>query len=106
MKYIKLDFIPFKIHKKFTVAAKEINDMDNIKLFGKFDAKLTLYRNWFNKTNAIFSFDKFDIFDIHSTFLIQSTTDDSRQSLLAPLVNHVSHHVVNYRESLRRCRHA
>lgn len=72
MKYIKLDFIPFKIHKKFTVAAKEINDMDNIKLFGKFDAKLTLYRNWFNKTNAIFSFDKFDIFDEIDNLLITS----------------------------------
>lgn len=70
MKYIKLDFLPFKIHKKFNIAQKEINNMDNIQLFKKYDARLNLYRNWFNKTQALFLFNKLDNFEEINDLLI------------------------------------
>ena len=57
MKYIDLEFLPFKINKKYNKAIKEINCNEKIKLFGKYEAKINLYRNLFNKTKAIFNKD-------------------------------------------------
>ena len=70
MKYIDLEFLPFKINKKYNKAIKEINCDEKIKLFGKYEAKVNLHRNLFNKTEAIFYIEELDIVDKLNNVLI------------------------------------
>ena len=70
MKYIDLEFLPFKINKKYNKAIKEINCYEKIKLFDKYEAKINLHRNLFNKTEAIFYIEELDIVDKLDNVLI------------------------------------
>lgn len=64
--YINFDFIPFKIHKKYSVALKEIDLSQKVTLFNKYISKIMLYKSLLNRSSVTFVLYEGDIDTIHN----------------------------------------
>lgn len=71
MEYIEVDFLPFKINKKYNEAIKEIDSGQRIKLFNKYDAQLELWSNAFDDVYVMIKFDEINIIEDVNNILLE-----------------------------------
>lgn len=60
-KYIEFDFLPIKINRKYKIAINQIPKDTKVVIFNKYQAAISLCKNWFGKVNAMIIFEDIEV---------------------------------------------